>query len=371
MKAVFGFIIFFILEIVFFCVIKKGTFIKESGRTSRVLFIIVFVLIWMITLKLIVFPPVRAIPTTGEYEIVSEDYWVTEDGTDPYTNDGFRQLQVRKWSPIDCSDDHPVIIASHGSCGTIDNNVSLYRELASHGYIVLAVGHPGQAASVTYENGKSTGPSGIFLKQMSATQPNKDPDDALNVFREWMDIRTADLNAVIDDYLIHHENAKFIVIGHSLGGSAAYAMARIRDDVVGCIALESPFMYDITGILNGSFVFDESDYDVPLLNIYSDSSYPLLREWRQYGNNVRFLDAGNDNYTNIHYEGIGHMGLCDLSLASPLIASILDGGLQTKDARTQLTRINQDCINWIESITTQNYSERQKSFDAHYNASGG
>ena len=161
---------------------------------------------------------------------------------------------MRKWSPIDCNDDNPVIIASHGSCGTIDNNVSLYRELASHGYIVLAVGHPGQAVSVTYANGKSAGPSGTFLKQMSATEPNKDPDYALNVFREWMDIRTVDLNAVIDDYLIHNENAKFIVIGHSLGGSAAYAMARIRDDVAGCIALESPFMYDITGIENGRFV---------------------------------------------------------------------------------------------------------------------
>ena len=351
MKAVFGFTLFFILEIVFFCVIRKGMFIKESGRTVRVLFTLAFVLIWMITLKLIVFPPVSAVPTTGEYEIVSEDYWVTEDITDPYTKDGLRQLQVRKWSPMDCSDDNPVIIASHGSCGTIDNNVSLYRELASHGYIVLAVGHPGQAAIVTFENGKSTGPDGIFLKQLSAAQPDKDPDYALSVFHEWMDIRTTDLNAVIDNYLVHNGNAKFIVIGHSLGGSAAYAMARIRDDVAGCIALESPFMYDMIGTRNGNFVFDESDYDVPLLNIYSDSGYPMLRKWKQYGNNVRFLDAENDNYTNIHYEGIGHMGLCDLSLVSPLIASILDGRLQMKDAGTQLLRLNQDCINWIEGIT--------------------
>lgn len=354
MKAVIGFTVLLIIEIVFFCVIKKRKIIKESGRTIRVLFVLVFVLVWLITLKLIVFPPISSIPTTGEYEIVSEDYWVTEDITDPYTNEGLRQLQVRKWSPVGCNDDNPVIIASHGSCGTIDNNVSLYRELASRGYIVLAIGHPGQAVKVTYENGKSVGPSGAFLKQMSATDPNKDPNYALNVFREWMNIRTADLNTVMDDYLIHNENAKFIVIGHSLGGSAAYAMARIRDDVVGCIALESPFMGDIIGVENGSFVFDESDYDVPLLNIYSDSSYPHLREWRQYGNNVRFLDSGNDNYTNIHYEGVGHMGLCDLSQASPLIASILDGRLQTKDARTQLTRLNQDCITWIELITMQN-----------------
>ena len=352
MTAVIGFTVLFILEIVFFFVIKKRTAIKKSGRKVRFLFTIAFVLIWIITLKLIIFPPAGEIPTTGEYRFVSEDYWVTEEVTDPYTNDGLRQLQVRKWSPVDCNDDHPVIVASHGSCGTIDNNVSLYRELASHGYIVLAVGHPGQAFRVTYENGKSAGPSRTFLKQVSAAEPNKDPDYALSVFREWMNIRTTDLNAVMDDYLIHNENAKFIMIGHSLGGSAAYAMARIRDDVAGCIALESPFMYDITGIENGSFVFDESPYNVPLLNIYSDSGYPFLREWKQYGNNVRFLEA--DGCTNIYYEGTGHMGLCDLSLTSPLIASILDGRLQTKDAGTQLMRLNRDCINWIEGLTDQN-----------------
>ena len=60
---------------------------------------------------------------------------------------------MRKWHPLDSKEELPVIIASHGSCGTIDNNVSLYRELASHGYTVLAVCHPGQAANVQYKDG--------------------------------------------------------------------------------------------------------------------------------------------------------------------------------------------------------------------------
>ena len=286
----------------------------------------------------------------SRYEIVSEDYWVTEDRTDPYTNDGPRQVQVRKWYPVDCDEEHPVAIASHGSCGTIDNNVSLYRELASHGYIVLAVAHPGQAAKVVYENGRSAGPSSRFLKQLSASAPNQDPDYAYSVFREWMDIRTADLNAVMDSCLGTVKGARFVVMGHSLGGSAAYAMARIREDVIGCIALEAPFMNDIIRVENGSFVFDESDYDVPLLNIYSDSSYPHLYEWKQYGNNARFLDARDDRYTNIHYEGVRHMELCDLSLISPLLSSILDGRIQTRDAKAQLMSLNRDCISWIRGI---------------------
>ena len=324
--------------------------IRERGKMFRLIFSLIFVLLWLITFKFIVFPPVDDIATHGGYEIASEDYWVTEDVTDPYTNEDFRQVQIRKWYPVDCDEIHPVIIASHGSCGTIDNNVSLYRELASHGYIVLAVAHPGQVFKVVYENGKSSGPSGIFLKQMSASQPNKDPEYALSVFREWMDIRTTDLNAVMDDYLIMNRDTEFIVMGHSLGGSAAYAMARIRNDVIGCIALESPFMYDIITVENGEFVFDDSDYNVPLLNIYSDSGYPHLHEWRQYGNNAKFLDVEDDNYTNIYYEDVGHMGLCDLSLISPLLSSLLDGRLQTKDANDQLAEMNHDCLEWIQQI---------------------
>ena len=350
MKTVIGFIVLLIIEIIAFCVIRKRMIIRERKKAFRLSFLLIFVILWLITAKFIVFPPIDDIPTHGEYEITSEDYWVTEDVTDPYTNEGFRQIQIRKWYPVDCDEEHPVIIASHGSCGTIDNNISLYRELASHGYIVLAVAHPGQAVRVVYENGKSSGPSGVFLKQMSVSQPNEDPEYALGVFVEWMNIRTTDLNAVMDDYLAKNGRISFIVMGHSLGGSAAYAMARSREDVIGCIALESPFMDDIIEVVNGEFVFDDRDYSVPLLNIYSDSSYYHLREWRQYGNNARFLDADNDNYTNIHYAGVGHMGLCDLSHISPLLASVLDGRIYVEDTDLLLIRMNKDCLDWIQQI---------------------
>ncbi|MBQ6360310.1 MAG: hypothetical protein IJJ25_04095 [Lachnospiraceae bacterium] len=140
------------------------------------------------------------------------------------------------------------------------------------------------------------------------------------------------------------------MIGHSLGGSAAYAMARIRNDVIGCIALESPCMYDIKGVKDGEFVFDDSDYDIPLLNVYSDSAYPHLREWAQYKNNAMFLDENDLNYTNIYYKGIRHMGLCDLSVASPILSVLLSGGFQNVDAYTQLEKLNADCIEWLNTF---------------------
>ena len=321
------------------------------NRGVRFMITVALILICIVLLKFIIFPPFKEIPVTGPYQIESEDYWIDENTEDPYLSDGsLRQLQVRKWKAADCREKHPVIVASHGSCGTIDNNVSLYRELASHGYTVLAVAHPGQAAKITYRNKKSAGPSGKFMKQMTGLNPEKNPEQAYELFQEWMKIRVADINAVMDDYEAKTGKTDFIVLGHSLGGSAAYAMARIRDDVTGCIALESPFMYDIQGVKNGKFVFDESDYKVPLLNIYSDSSYPYLKVWDQYGNNARFLDSGNKNYTNIYYPGVGHMGLCDLSLASPVLSRLFSGTSQKVKAKDQLEKINRDCLSWLKQF---------------------
>lgn len=54
------------------------------------------------------------------------------DIKDPYLSDGsLRELQIRKRFPVDASGDSPFIVASPGSSGTIDNNVSLYRDMAS------------------------------------------------------------------------------------------------------------------------------------------------------------------------------------------------------------------------------------------------
>ena len=328
--------------------------ISGNRKGKSVIIAIVIVAVLIVALRFVLVPPTKEIPTTGEYHIASEDYWVNEDKVDPYSKNGStRQLQVRKWYPLDCAEDKPIVVASHGSCGTIDNNGTLYRDLASHGYTVLAVAHLGQASRVKYENGKKSGPSMAFLREMSALKPDEDPEKAYEVFHRWMDIRTDDLNAVMDDWIAKSGASQFIAEGHSLGGSAAYAMARIRDDVVGVIALESPFMYDISGVENGKFVFDERDYDVPILSIYSDASYSHLKEWGQYGNNARFLDSSNPLYTNIHYENIGHMGLCDLSLVSPVLTAIMDGGFQKVNATDCLKKLNEDCLEWITNLTKE------------------
>ena len=61
-------------------------------------------------------------------------------------------------------------------------------------------------------------------------------------------------------------------------------------------------------------------------------------------------DNGNPLYTNIWYEGAGHMGLCDLSIASPLLSAVLSGEFQKVDACDQLEILNEDCLKWLDAL---------------------
>ena len=333
---------------------------KKAMKVFITICIIIATLI--IVGKSILFPRYDEIEVTGQYEIACEDYWVTEDKTDPFQKDGsLREVQVRAWYPKDYDNPDaklPVVIASHGSCGSIDNNRSLYREFASHGYVILAVGHPGHAFDVLHSNGKKQKVSMDYLKEMSRMDPQTKPEEAAELFAKWMDLRMRDLSAVMDDFADRATKdtdkfksadiGRFVTLGHSAGGSAALGMARTRGDVIGVIALESPCIYDIKGVQDGEYIMDESDYEIPILNIYSDASYSHLSEWKQYRNNVKLLESKNENYETIYYAGIGHMGLCDLSLASPILASFLDQMKSEVEPREHLKRLNADCLDFLQ-----------------------
>lgn len=357
MTIVYIMLIMAILELIAIIYILKKA---KIGKGKRFLTFLLFLLVEILTLKMAILPPVSELEPTGPYNIASKDYWVEKPMID--TNDTNKEIQVRAWYPIDyvgASHSARVMVFSHGSCGTIDNNVSLYQEMASYGYVVLAVAHPGHAATMTNSDGTKVSVSQEFLNEMGAIAPNKDPEVAYQIFQKWMKKRMEELNLVMDDFKMAAAQetyafakiadvSRFIVAGHSLGGSSAYAMARTRDDVYACIALESPCMYDVKGVANGEFIFDDTPYKVPTLNVYTDSSYAHLKEWNQYRNNVMLLES--DNSVNIYYPGVGHMGICDLSMASPLLSAILGGKIPEVDATAQLTTLNEDCREFLSKI---------------------
>ena len=307
----------------------------------------------------LIFPQHRPLKITGAYGVETVAYTYTDENrVDTYSNTGRpRRLTVQYWYPKDADGKYPLIVFSHGSFGVKSSNLSLYRELASHGYVICAVDHTYQCLFTADTDGRVSLIDRGFMREILAEDAERDKMQSCEYYQKWMGVRTGDLNYVVD-YALNQaassdpdpvyaliDTTKIGVMGHSLGGSAALGIGRTRHDVGAVIALESPFMCDIIGVENGQFVWNEKTYPVPVLNIYSDSSWSRLDQLPQYEANAELLADTNTISYNVHMRGAGHLSLTDLALTSPLLTRILNGrkaGIDTHYCLTTISRLALD-----------------------------
>lgn len=330
-----------------------GVVIKAMGMT---------VLIFTLTIPAIIFPQYKAMKVTGEYKVGTAAYTYTDKNrVETYTDTGEnRKLNVKLWYPENADGIYPLIVFSHGSLGIKSSNESLYNELASQGYFVCSIDHTYQCFYTTDEDGHATFIDMGYMKELLAEDAKSDKQQSYECYQVWMKIRTDDINFVLDYILAEAERndgdrvyklvdkAKIGVMGHSLGGSAALGIGRMRDDVSAVIALESPFMCDIKGVENGEFIFIDEIYPVPVLNVYSDSSWSHLGQWAQYAENYALLANTNTRAFNVHIKGVGHLTLTDLALTSPFLTRILNGHKSTTDTEYCLNVINKVCLEFYD-----------------------
>jgi len=316
----------------------------------------------------LVFPPHESLATTGPYSVAS----VTVTYTDPQRIEQFtdgrenRRVNAHFWFPQnrdkpnrDKDETYPLVVFSHGGLGTETSNESLYRELASHGYVVCSIGHPYHAFWTKGEDGRTIFVSMDYFREIQSEDAKRDKEQSLRFYRKWMETRTGDINFVIDMILERAISGadgvyRLItidtigVIGHSLGGAAALAIPRQRDDITAVIALESPFLYDIVSVEDDEFVWRDEVYPVPVLNIYSDSAWSHLSEWAQYAENFALLSTPSGTAHSLHLPGAGHFSLTDLPLASPLLVRLLEGRAATPGYAEYVQAVNSACLDFLE-----------------------
>lgn len=304
----------------------------------------------------LVFPQYKPLETTGEYSVETVTYtYIDGSRIETYSNAGeLRKLTVQYWYPENACGKHPFVVFSHGSLGVKSSNLSLYRELASHGYVVCSIDHTYQCLFTTDTSGNISLLDRSFMREILAEDAKSDKAQSYEYYQKWMGVRTGDLNFVIDYALgqagssdPNHvyaliDTTQIGVMGHSLGGSAALGIGRTRHDVGAVIALESPFLCDIVGVNNGEFVWNEETYPTPVLNIYSDSSWGHLDEWPQYAVSSKLLvDTEATAYT-VHVQGAGHLTLTDLALTSPFLTRMLNrqkAGIHTEYCLTTIGQL--------------------------------
>jgi len=361
-----SFIIILLLELgfIFFLAIKKS-----NHYLPGYLGLVASILLLISTGWMTLFPKSQIIDPTGPHQILVEDITLTDNARlETYKDDGTkRSVEVKFWYPKDYSEEStcPLVVFSHGSFGTVDNNETLMKELASRGYISASIGHTYQAFTAKI-NGEKIGMSSTFRKEIMGVKPEKNKEEAVELFNKWMNLTVNDALFVIDTIKNNNDSfyklidkSKICMMGHSIGGSTALGVGRIREDISCVIALESPFMYDVKEVKDGKFVFNETLYPTKMLNVYSDSSYSKLSKWNQYRQNYKYLNLNDENYSNVYLKGLGHMHLCDFQLLSPFLSWILSGCDSSNSAKVNLDKINKTILDYFTQISFINKMENE------------
>jgi fermentation-respiration switch protein FrsA (DUF1100 family) len=123
---------------------------RNVNRTKRIVLWVIAVILALIVVGFVVirliFPQQDPLSTTGEYAVDSVFYSYTDENRVEHYSAAvrYRKVNVEFWYPENADGVFPLVIFSHGALGIRSSNLSLYRELASHGYVVGALDHPYQ-----------------------------------------------------------------------------------------------------------------------------------------------------------------------------------------------------------------------------------
>lgn len=363
----------------------KGKRVRGNVRKPARIVCCVLAVLFM-TFSLVpsfIFSNYNGLEMTGEYEI-SECSVILVDNSrvDEYENDGSkREVPVHFYYP-ETEGEFPLVAFSHGAFGYYQSNYSTYAELASNGYVVAALDHPHHAFFTTDTKGKTVTVDMKFLTDaVDISNSNMSEDEAFSLSKEWMKLRTDDVNFVLDTIksakesdknskIFYTENEadvrgviakididKIGLMGHSMGGATAVALGREREDIDAVIDLDGSMLGEIKSIQNGECEYESEAYRVPLLDFRKESDCNEMEQLRLNGTynegySYGFAYANNhtvgnaENAKTVVFQNAGHMNFTDLPMFSPFLSSMLGTG--EADSEEFMYTVNSVVLNWFD-----------------------
>lgn len=331
---------------------------KTGSAVSNCVFSILF--LGLMLVPAFVFTGYNGLPVSGPHPVAETSAILIDSSrTDPFEQDGsFREVPVHFYYPADAAEGEsfPLVVFSHGAFGYYQSNTSTYMELASNGYVVAALDHPHHAFFTRDTAGKMVlVDPGFFRTAMGANgDPNDNAEANLAVFREWMELRTADMNFTVDTlkaagisssldsaWFLPENNADTILsvlksadltkiglMGHSMGGATAVQLGRERGDVSAVIDLDGTMLGEYTGVENGKLTIREEVYPLPVLEFNNWETYNDRREYLAQGGrypNDELIRGAAEGYA-VTIRDTLHMDFTDLPLLSPALGKMLGSG---------------------------------------------
>jgi dienelactone hydrolase len=335
----------------------------RPGKT--ILKAIAMVLLFAVALvPAFLFPQYKPLQLTGSYQVATAQFTFTSDTIKDYFTGGKRQVNVGFWYPKDGNEKYPLLVFSHGAFGIKKSNISAFEELASHGYVVCSIDHPGHSFYTESTDGQRVIVDRAFINEVR--NANKDTyytkAEGYELVKKWMKIRTEDMNLTIDTILKNVEEmntasnlqaqekdksklyqsidrSKIGVFGHSMGAAASVQIGRERKDVGAVINIDGPYFSEMTYDANqNEYVATREQYNTPILNIYSDQVWVQLQDGTDtgsYAGNKISNQICKESY-DVYLKGTKHLTLTDLSLVSPFLTNLLNGEAAKVDVKKSI-----------------------------------
>lgn len=304
--------------------------------------IVVVAIIWLLGRWL--FPPYELPNGSGNYSVQTEIFtWIDKNRVETFTDTGEnRALTVGIWYPEE-EGKYPLVIFSHGAFGVLESNVSTYMELASNGYVVASIAHPYHAAYVEDVNGKITIGDMEFMQQIYADNGDDSAEAEKRIYEfslEWMALRSADMNFVLDTILKKANNSEVIfakidtekigLMGHSMGGATAVQVGRERNDIDAVIDLEGTMQGEYVGFDGKYEIYNEEPYPIPVLDVNSKAVREQIEQLKKEHSDWEYVNdyLGHNavDYREVIFKDAGHLNFTDLPMFSPVLARLLGVG---------------------------------------------
>jgi len=303
----------------------------------------------------ILFPQFKEVAPTGSFDVATQSVTLADESrADPFSQScESRKLTVQFWYPSDAenTDSFPLVVFSHGAFGFRGSNLSTFKDLASNGYVVCSIDHSYHSFFARHADGSGTLVNMDFLNDaVNITNEAYDAKTSYDKTHEWLALRSADMNFVLDE-LLHNGSGKIPedvsamidpdkigLSGHSLGGATAAQLGRARPDVDAVAVLDGTMFGEEVAFENGSAVLTGDPYPVPLLNLYNESHYADAQELGLSYSNLSASAHATEAH-DVVIRGSGHLNFTDLPLFSPALARVLGTG--QVDSRYCIETMNQ------------------------------
>ncbi|MGN1101702.1 MAG: hypothetical protein ACI4RG_05880 [Huintestinicola sp.] len=354
---------------------------KKDGKSKHPAMMILSALISVLLISGSLMPSFiisdySGLPVSGEYETAEANAILIDDSrTEEFEADGSkREVPVYFFYPANAAENEkfPLVIFSHGAFGYNQSNFSTFTELASNGYVVISTEHPYHSIFTTDTSGNTITADPEFLNGVNIINSEGVSEETIfEVSSAWLKLRCDDIDFVINSVksaagenslpgywftsdgqqediitaLSLTDTDKIGVMGHSLGGAAAVALGRSREDIDAVIDLDGTMIGEVTGVENGQDIINNEPYTTPLLSIDNEEHHFAAEQARSEG----FPYANNTIHDNAvcgyrtYIPGTGHMNFTDLPMYSPPLAAMLGTG--TVDAA--------ECMMTVNSITRE------------------